>query len=141
MTLFDTSVVIDARTITSPWNEWAKQRIAEANETEGAAVNTIVVAEAAVHVKDRERFPSQLEKLGFTLLPLPISAAAPAAKAFELYLERLMQEGKSRSTKIPLGDFFIGAHAEAAAMKLVTRDPDRIKTYFPAVKLIVPAKI
>jgi len=33
---------------------------------------------------------------------------------------------------------FNGAHAEAEGMKLVTRDSDRIKTYFPAVKLIVP---
>ena len=138
MTLFDTSALIDARTADSPWHEWAKEQIANANETDGAAVNTIVVAEAAVRVLDREHFVLQLEKMGLKLLPLPISAAAPAAKAYAHYLNRLRTEGKSRPSKIPLGDFFIGAHAQAENLKLVTRDPDRIKTYFSAVKLIVP---
>ncbi len=138
MTLFDTSAVIDARMADSPWHEWAKEQIADANEMDGAAVNTIVVAEAAVRVLDREHFILQLEKMGLRLLPLPISAAVPAAKAYAHYLNRLRTEGKSRPSKMPLGDFFIGAHAGAEGMKLVTRDPDRIKTYFPSVKLIMP---
>lgn len=138
MTLFDTSVVIDARNADSDWHEWAKQQIAEASDTDGAAVNTVIIAEAAVHVKDREHFVLHLAKISLTLLPLPVSAAAPAAKAFAIYLERMKAEGKTRASQIPLGDFFIGAHAEAEGMKLVTRDPDRIKTYFPKVKLIVP---
>lgn len=141
MTLFDTSAVIDARMADSPWHDWAKEQIADANDADGAAVNTIVIAEAAVRVLDREHFVSQLEKIGLKLLPLPISAAAPAAKAYAHYLNRLRSEGKSRPSKIPLGDFLIGAHAEAEGMKLVTRDPDRIKTYFSAVKLIMPKNI
>ena len=141
MTLFDTSVVIDARDANSPWQDWARQQIADANDEDAAAVNTVVVAEAAVRVVDREKFPLLLEKMGLKLLPLPISVAAPAAKAYARYLERLKAEGKPPSSKIPLGDFFIGAHAEAEGMKLVTRDPDRVKTYFPAVKLIVPKNV
>jgi len=39
---------------------------------------------------------------------------------------------------VPLPDFLIGAHAQAESMKLVTRDPDRVKTYFPSVRLITP---
>jgi predicted nucleic acid-binding protein len=138
MTLFDTSIVIDARNADSDWHEWAKQQIVEASDTDGAAVNTVIIAEAAVHVKDRDHFVLHLTKIGLTLLPLPVSAAAPAAKAFDIYLNRLKADGKTRAAKTPLGDFFIGAHAEAEGMKLVTRDPDRIKTYFPSVKLIVP---
>jgi predicted nucleic acid-binding protein len=138
VTLFDTSVVIDARDDDSPWHGWARQQIADANDDDAAAVNTVVVAEAAVRVVDREKFPSHLEKMGMKLLPLPISVAAPAAKAYAKYLERLKAEGKLAASRIPLGDFFIGAHAEAEGLKLVTRDPDRVKSYFPAVKLIVP---
>ena len=138
MILFDTSVVIDARDADSSWHEWAKEQIADANEAGGAAINTIVVAEAAVRVMDREHFPAQLERIGLALLPLPISIAASAARAYANYLERLKSHGKQPASKIPLGDFFIGAHAEAEEMNLVTRDPDRIKTYFPSVKLIVP---
>lgn len=138
MTLFDTSVVIDARDADSPWHEWAKEQIADANDEDQAVVNTIVVAEAGVRVVDRERFPARLEKMGLTLLPLPISAATPAAKAYSVYKNRLKAEGKQPTSKIPLGDFLIGAHAQAEGFKLVTRDPDRVKTYFPSVKLIVP---
>lgn len=138
MRLFDTSVVIDARDSESPWHTWAREQIAEAGSTEGAALNTVVLAEASVRVEQRVKFPERLEEMGFTLIPLPVSAALPAAKAFALYLNRLKAEGKTKESKIPLGDFFIGAHAEAEGWPLVTRDPSRIKTYFPTVKLITP---
>ena len=38
----------------------------------------------------------------------------------------------------PLPDFYIGAHAEAAGLTLVTRDVARYATYFPNVALIAP---
>jgi predicted nucleic acid-binding protein len=66
------------------------------------------------------------------------SAALPAARAYALYLDRLKAEGKTAKSKVPLGDFLIGAHAEADGMKLVTRDPARVAAYFPQVKLIQP---
>jgi len=34
--------------------------------------------------------------MGLSLVPLPISAAVPAATAFAAYLERLKKEGKTR---------------------------------------------
>jgi predicted nucleic acid-binding protein len=37
-----------------------------------------------------------------------------------------------------LADFFIGAHAEAAGLPILTRDPRRYRTYFPSVALITP---
>ena len=38
-----------------------------------------------------------------------------------------------------LPDFFIGAHAAVDAMPLITRDPRRYRSYFPAIELIAPA--
>jgi len=136
--LFDTSVIIDARDPDSPWHEWAKERIAEAVAIEGAGVNTVVISEASVRAKDPQAVPALLEGFGMTLLPLPVSAAVPAAKAFAIYLERLKKEGKAVASRVPLPDFFIGAHAQAEMLTLVTRDPDRVKTYFSAVTLISP---
>jgi predicted nucleic acid-binding protein len=138
MILFDTSVIIDARDAASEFHQWARLQIAEAVATEGAAVNSIVIAEAGVRVEKRDPFIRHLENLGLTLLPLPVAAALPAAQAFARYLDRLKSEGKPARSKIPLGDFFIGAHAQAEGMKLVTRDPARVKTYFPNVELIQP---
>lgn len=138
MILFDTSVIIDARDLASEFHEWAKLKLAEAVATEGAAVNSIVIAEASVRVEKPEHFVRHLENIGLVLLPLPVTAAIPAARAFALYLDRLKSEGKPSRTKIPLGDFFIGAHAAAERMQLVTRDPARVATYFPEVELIEP---
>jgi hypothetical protein len=73
-----------------------------------------------------------------TLVPLPVSPAVPAAKAFALYLDRLKKQGKRTDNRVPLPDFLIGAHAQAEGLKLVTRDPDRVRTYFPNVALVVP---
>ena len=138
MILFDTSVIIDARDPDSPWHNWAKDRIADAVAGEGAAANVVVISEASVRARVREEVPLLLEQIGMTLLPLPVSAAVPAAKAFALYLERLRKNGKKTTSKVPLPDFLVGAHALAEGMKLATRDPDRIRTYFPKVELIVP---
>jgi predicted nucleic acid-binding protein len=138
MRLFDTSVIIDARDPASPFHIWAKEQIAEAVATEGAGANSVVVAEASVRAADSDAVPNLLESVGMTLLPLPVSAAVPAAKAFAVYLDRLRREGNTTASKMPLPDFFIGAHAQAEGLELVTRDPNRVRTYFPKVRLVVP---
>ena len=138
MTLFDTSVVIDARDSDSPFHTWARQQIARAVSADEAMVNTVVLAESSVRSSDRDVIPVMLEGFGMNLVSLPISAAKPAARAYEIYLDRLAKEGKKPASKIPLPDFLIGAHAEAESLKLVTRDPDRVRTYFPAVALVTP---
>ena len=130
MTLFDTSVILDARDSKSPFYEWAKNQIAEAVAANIAFANTIVISESSVRALNPDSVPILLEKMGLTLLPLPISAAVPAAKAFAV--------GKTSAARAPLPDFLIGAHAEAEGFVLVTRGPDRIRTYFPGVKLITP---
>ncbi|MGA2926026.1 MAG: GAF domain-containing protein [Solirubrobacteraceae bacterium] len=65
-------------------------------------------------------------------LNLPWAAAWLASRAFVAY-----RRGGGKRT-VPLPDFFIGAHAEAADLSLLTRDPARIRTYFPAVDVIAP---
>jgi predicted nucleic acid-binding protein len=64
--------------------------------------------------------------------PISYDAAFLAAKAHALYRKR-------RGTKLsPLPDFFIGAHAAVQGYSLLTRDPDRYRSYFPTVRLIAP---
>jgi predicted nucleic acid-binding protein len=138
MILFDTSVLIDARDASSPWHQWAKNLIAEAVASEGACANTVVVSEASVRATDPEKVPKLLEQMGLVLLPLPLSAAVPAAKAFARYLDRLKAEGRKTESRIPLPDFLIGAHAQAEGLKLATRDARRVAAYFSKLPLITP---
>ena len=63
---------------------------------------------------------------------LPWSAAFLAGKAFVDYRRR----GGTRTSTLP--DFFIGAHAAAGDLTLLTRDVARYRTYFPTVRLIAP---
>jgi len=68
----------------------------------------------------------------FRRLPLPFSIGVAASRAFLAY-----RKAGGRKTS-PMPDFFIGSHAEAEGMVLLTRDATRYRTYFPKVKLICP---
>ena len=138
MTLFDTSVVIDARDADSPWHEWAKEQIAGAGAVEAPSSTPSSSPKRRAALSNVNELLEDLERMGLSFAALPVSAAIPASEAYALYRSRLKGHGKPPPSKIPLGDFFIGAHAAAEGMRLVTRDPDRIRTYFPAVKLNYP---
>ena len=64
---------------------------------------------------------------------MPRQALFRAGKAFGEYRRR----GGTRTGVLP--DFFIGAHAEAAGLRLLTRDGSRYRSYFPEVALIAPS--
>jgi predicted nucleic acid-binding protein len=61
---------------------------------------------------------------------LPREALFLAAQAFLQYRRR----GGTKTS--PLPDFFIGAHAAALGISILTRDKGRYTTYFPQVRLI-----
>ena len=65
-------------------------------------------------------------------MELPYPAAFLAGKAFLTYRRT---GGLKRS---PLPDFYIGAHAQAEGLCLLTRDAKRYRTYFSKVALIAP---
>ncbi len=67
-------------------------------------------------------------------LAVPWESAFLAGKAFLDY----RQNRGTRSSTLP--DFFIGAHAAVAGLRLLTRDATRYRTYFPAVQLTAPDK-
>ena len=104
---------------------------------DGAAINPVALAEASLRL-DIEDVKARLKRMGVQFVPLPIAASGPAARAFAIYLQR--RKSDAPPPRIPLPDFFIGAHAEAEAWTVVTHDAARFRTYFPKVKIIAPAK-
>jgi hypothetical protein len=130
MILADTSVIADIFTKDPDWFQWSSAQIERAASQGLVAYDAIVFAELAVKFDTQKELENRLS--AFTYLPLPLHAAFQAGKAFEKY--RRAGGKKAR----PLPDFFIGAHAYVAHLPLLTRDPRRVRTFFPSVRLITP---
>jgi hypothetical protein len=73
-----------------------------------------------------------LRELGILRRPLPYAAAFPAGRAFLRY----RRGGGQRLS--PLPDFYIGAHAKVEQLRVLTRDAQRYRTYFPEIDLDAP---
>lgn len=130
MILVDTSVIADILTRDPEWFEWSSDQITEWGDRGPLGDNAIIFAELAVKFDTQKELENRLS--AFTCLPLPLNAAFQAGKAFEKY--RRSGGKKAR----PLPDFFIGAHAYVAHLPLLTRDPRRVRTFFPSVRLVTP---
>ena len=130
MILVDTSVIADILTKDRDWFKWSSMQIEHWGDRGPLCYNTIIFAELAVKFDTQRELENRLS--AFTHLPLPLNAAFQAGKAFEKY--RRAGGKKAR----PLPDFFIGAHAYVAHIPLLTRDPRRVRTFFPSVRLFTP---
>lgn len=130
--LFDTSVLLDIRTADATWLGWSEGQLRAAAAGGPVLVNPIIYAELAPAFSTQAELDAWLDPAVFQRLPLPYAAGWRAAQAFVAY----RRAGGARSS--PLPDFYIGAHAEAEGLTVVTRDAARYRTYFPTVPLIVP---
>lgn len=130
-TLIDTSVLLDV-VAPSSWRAWSEQQLIEAVDRGAVAINQIISAELSAGFTSKGAFERALQGVGLVRLNLPWAAAWLASRAYLAY----RRQGGTRTA--PLPDFFIGAHAEAANLALLTRDPARIRAYFPDVDLIAP---
>jgi predicted nucleic acid-binding protein len=131
-TLLDSNVLIDSLDRHSPWRPWADEAMAAALDSGPIYVNQVVYAEVSTAFTTVERCDEALGSRWVERVPIPWPASFLAGKAF---LEYRRRGGAKRS---PLPDFFIGAHAAIARMRLLTRDASRYRSYFPAVELIAP---
>lgn len=133
MVLVDTNVLLDIATQDPVWFAWSSGQLARLINSREAAINPVIYAELApLYASARELDLNLVPPADFRRLVLPFSAGFPAALAFEAY----RKSGGQRTS--PLPDFFIGAHAEAEGLVLLTRDSTRYRTYFPKVTLICP---
>lgn len=128
MILVDTNIIIDAILDSS---SRAANALRQALQF-GAGINQIILAELAGGLKDPtavfDTVPNELRRL-----QLPWLAAPLAARAFLQY--RRDTDGPKTS---PMPDFYIGAHAEAEKLTILTSDKGRYQTYFPKINVIFP---
>ncbi|MDA0578077.1 MAG: type II toxin-antitoxin system VapC family toxin [Verrucomicrobia bacterium] len=129
--LVDTNVLVDVLTDDPRWATWSIDQL-EAHAGTGLIINPVVYAELCFGSPSVDFVDDVVRRFALTYQEIPRRALFRAAKAFALYKRR---EGTKVSV---LPNFFIGGHAEAAGMRLLTRDTKRLRRYFPAVTLICP---
>ncbi len=130
-TLVDSSVLLDIMAPSS-WRRWSEEQLASAIDGGEVAINQVIYAEVAVGFASHDALERALQGAGIKRLSLPWSSAWLVAEAFGAY----RRAGGPRT--LPLPDFFIGAHAAASGLRLLTRDPAHVRAYFPGVELIAP---
>lgn len=130
--LVDANVLLDVVTDNAQWGGWSASKLQELADTSPLAINPLIYAEVSAgfeRIEDLERaVPREL----YLRVPLPYEAAFLAGKCFLRYRRR---GGARRS---PLPDFYIGAHAAVAGLRLLTRDARRYRDYFPSLEIICP---
>lgn len=128
----DSNILLDIATADPTWSRWSTETFARLADEAAFVVNALIYTEVSVgfaRIEDVEgAFPRHLYRRD----AIPWEAAFLAAKCFVDYRRR----GGMRTA--PLPDFFVGAHAAVAGLRLLTRDAVRYRTYFPTVELIAP---
>jgi hypothetical protein len=132
MTLVDSNVLLDVLTRTPGWLEWSLKQLNDAATQGAIVINDVIYAEISTRYPSTDVVDSILRDIGVDLVPIPRSALFLAGKAYLRY-----RAGGGIRTGV-LSDFFIGAHAAAEQLPLLTRDVRRYRSYFPSVELIAP---
>ena len=140
MTLIDTNVVIDARDSSQANQVWAVGQIEQAVAGEGGGINAVALAELCAGSPSPADVEPEIRKLGLEIFDLPAAVSETCGAAYRRYVLARRASGGGMAPKIPLPDFFIGAHAQVMKWKLATRDAERISKYFPKVSLLTPKK-
>lgn len=132
MTVVDTNVISDTLTPGSEWQEWSIARLDECRQSGPLSTNEIVFAELSARLSSEADVRNVLMRLDIAFDRIPTAALFAAGHAYRKY----RAAGGSRASVLP--DFFIGAHAQAAGLSILTRDVRPYRTYFPDVTLIAP---
>lgn len=132
MILVDTCILLDVVQADSRWVDWSQDQLERAAARGGLLINPVVYAELSVWYDAIEDCEHVVAAFGAAFEELPREALFLAGKAFRRYRARR----GTRASVLP--DFFIGAHAAVRELPLLTRDPARIRSYFPSVALITP---
>jgi predicted nucleic acid-binding protein len=130
--LVDTNVWVDCMDESSPWHEWAIEKLQICSERYPLHVNVVIYSELLVPGPDVQALDAMLDIYETSRTPLPWAAAPLTAAAYALYRQR------GGSKQKPLPDFFIGAHAALSNLTVLTRDPKPFRTYFKRLEVVSP---
>ena|SRR5438132_1505241 len=130
--LVDSNVLLDIIDQDDEWLDWSASALERSGASGPLMINPIIYAEVSIRFYEIEELDLALPPDYFHRRPLPWDAAFLAGKCFQRYRRR----GGLKAS--PLPDFYIGAHAAVEGLTLLTRDPNRYRTYFPKLTIIAP---
>lgn len=130
LVLVDSNVVIDITGRDPQWEEWSARQLE--NFSGRLAINPVIYAELCFQLPSADEADQLIAYLGLEYREFSRESLFLAAQAYRTYRQR----GGTKTA--PLPDFFIGAHAAALGIPIITRDVTRYETYFPTVTLISP---
>src|SRR6185503_390820 len=87
---------------------------------------------------DSAALPQEIAGFGVQVLDIPAQAAVKCGEAYREYRAKRKRHSGKVAPKMPLPDFFIGAHADLLGLEVLTNDVERYQTYFPNLTLDTP---
>lgn len=130
LVLVDTNIIFDVTECDESWADWSQAQIGQF--VGRLIINPLIYTELCYEAGNVSDVDAILVTLGLSFHELPRKALFLSSQAYRLYRKR----GGTKTS--PLPDFFIGAHAAALGIPILTRDVARYRAYFPSVKLICP---
>lgn len=131
-TLVDSNVLIDILSEDDEWFDWSSSMLEEVTHRGVVVINPIVYAEVSLAFKRIEELDEALPRAYYQRVDPPWAAAFLAGHAFLKY----RRAGGTR--RLPLPDFYIGAHAAIAGLTLLTRDARRYRSHIPTIRIVAP---
>jgi len=130
--LVDTNIWIDCMDSESRWHEWSIDRLQRCSEQAPLHINLVIYTELLIPGPDIQALDEMLDIYDTLRSPLPWACAELTASAYLDY----RRSGGVRLA--PLPDFYIGSHATAANLSVLSRDVRPYRNYFPRLRCISP---
>lgn len=131
-TFIDSSVLIDLLDDQSANYAWSSAEFAKAKAAGPVVVSDVVYSEFSVAFPSEGDATAVITQLALVRCGYPNEALFRAGKAYAQY-----RKNKGQKLNV-LPDFFVGALADIDGAPVLTRDPGKVKSYFPAVPIISP---
>jgi len=134
ITAVDTNVLLDVLTADATFGQRSAECLRRCVREGALVACDIVWAETAAHFADEQTFCNTMDRLGVAYSPLPEEAARAAGRTWQTYRRR----GGPRKRLV--ADFFVAAHACAAADRLLTRDRGFYASNFHDLLILDPSQ-
>ena len=132
ITALDTSVLLDVFGADPVFGQRSQAALRSCVAEGGLTACEVVWTEVAVFFPAPDRARHAMEQLGVIFTPIDLDTALLASAAWKEFRRR--GGGRQRVA----ADFLIGAHAQAQADRLLTRDRGFYRSYFSRLTIVDP---